>query len=515
MKPTDTLFSLIKSLSKSEKRYFNLFASRHVIGEGNTYLKLFEVVGKQKQYNESHIKEIFKKDRMGKNLAAEKNRLYNLVLKSLSDFHSKISIESKLREYIHQVEVLYEKGLYGQMIQIIQKAKKIAAKNFKQLYFLELQRWEKRLISINQSDADVQSQINKIYKDDFQWTNQYKKFLEIQQVYHKVLGFQQIHGDRRRKDEFRKLKKTVDVIRSKTKESDLDRIQKIYYFIMLSVYYRLSGDTKRSYQYLYDQQALYDNDPSDNTDLYNYVSYLNNLSIAQMELCKYDEVLENVHKIRRACSLPPAKKSSRIQTLAFLSHIHELDIYSYTGNFNKGTGIIKSIQKELEKRSLVFGTLHMFSFWIKFAVMFFGTGEYKKSLLWTNKIINHPEQNIRLNIHCLAKILALIIHYELHNEAQLPYYIRSVYRYLLKKQRLFKFETLMIEFIRKKISKINSTKDLKTAFIELNGKLLLLKKDHYEKQAFNYFDFISWLESKIEKRPFAEIVKEKAKSPVN
>ncbi len=38
-----------------------------------------------------------------------------------------------------------------------------------------------------------------------------------------------------------------------------------------------------------------------------------------------------------------------------------------------------------------------------------------------------------------------------------------------------------------------------------------LKTDPYEKGAFEYFDFISWLESKIENRPFAEIIKEKAK----
>ena len=41
--------------------------------------------------------------------------------------------------------------------------------------------------------------------------------------------------------------------------------------------------------------------------------------------------------------------------------------------------------------------------------------------------------------------------------------------------------------------------------------MLLLSKDPYESRAFEHFDFISWLESKIEKRPFVEIVREKAK----
>jgi hypothetical protein len=70
-----------------------------------------------------------------------------------------------------------------------------------------------------------------------------------------------------------------------------------------------------------------------------------------------------------------------------------------------------------------------------------------------------------------------------------------------------------MEFIRRKIPRINSRKDLNKAFIELRHDLLLLKKDAYEAGAFNYFDFISWLESKIQRRSFAEIVQEKSKSP--
>ena len=41
-KVSNHLFELIKSLNKSEKRYFKLFSSRHTIGEENGYLKLFD-----------------------------------------------------------------------------------------------------------------------------------------------------------------------------------------------------------------------------------------------------------------------------------------------------------------------------------------------------------------------------------------------------------------------------------------------------------------------------------------
>ena len=55
-------------------------------------------------------------------------------------------------------------------------------------------------------------------------------------------------------------------------------------------------------------------------------------------------------------------------------------------------------------------------------------------------------------------------------------------------------------------------KKLIKAFTEIKLKLVQLFKNPYERKVLEYFDFISWLESKIEKRSFAEIVKEKAES---
>jgi RNase P/RNase MRP subunit POP5 len=40
--------------------------------------------------------------------------------------------------------------------------------------------------------------------------------------------------------------------------------------------------------------------------------------------------------------------------------------------------------------------------------------------------------------------------------------------------------------------------------------MLLLVNSAYEKRAFIYFDIISWLESKIEKRPVQDIIQQKA-----
>ena len=108
----------------------------------------------------------------------------------------------------------------------------------------------------------------------------------------------------------------------------------------------------------------------------------------------------------------------------------------------------------------------------------------------------------------------MILHFELGNTDILEYLVKSTYRFLYKRKHLYKFETSILNFIRKKLPKTNSEKELITIFKDLKTELGKITKDPFEKKALDYFDFISWLESKIEKRPFADIVKEKAQEAI-
>ena len=59
---SDFIHRLVHSLSRSEKRYFSLFAQRHAIGGKSNYLALFEAINKQGVYNEEALKKKFSKN---------------------------------------------------------------------------------------------------------------------------------------------------------------------------------------------------------------------------------------------------------------------------------------------------------------------------------------------------------------------------------------------------------------------------------------------------------------------
>lgn len=119
------------------------------------------------------------------------------------------------------------------------------------------------------------------------------------------------------------------------------------------------------------------------------------------------------------------------------------------------------------------------------------------------------EVDIRRDIHCFARILNLVAHYEVGNMDVIDYYIRSTYRFLAKKSDLRLYQQYILGFL-KNLYKNETEEDLKTEFLELRDKLLTLRDKPYERRAFIYFDIISWLESKIRNISVGAVIREKA-----
>src|ERR1051326_780485 len=126
--PSDALFRLIRSMSKSEKRHFKLYASRHSVAENN-YIKLFDAIDRQRQYDENSILKKFEKQTLVNRFPITRNRLYETVLRSLDAFHSQSSTDAQLKRDLHFAEILYKKSLYDQCARVLASAKRVAERH--------------------------------------------------------------------------------------------------------------------------------------------------------------------------------------------------------------------------------------------------------------------------------------------------------------------------------------------------------------------------------------------------
>jgi hypothetical protein len=122
--------------------------------------------------------------------------------------------------------------------------------------------------------------------------------------------------------------------------------------------------------------------------------------------------------------------------------------------------------------------------------------DYNRALKKANMLLSHPLLYVRSDLECFARILNLIIHFELNNIQLLEYLIVSTYRYLYKREKIFLIESYILTFL-KKLGSINNNTELLELLEIQKLSLQKLLTDKYEKNAFEYFDFISWTDDKI------------------
>src|ERR1051325_3085259 len=104
---SDDLHKLISSLSMQEKRHFKMFALATYTRNGqNNYIRLFDTIAGQPQYDEEKIKKQFKGETFIKHLPSEKNYLFSLIQKSLRQYHSQTNIDVTLKQLLIDAEVL-------------------------------------------------------------------------------------------------------------------------------------------------------------------------------------------------------------------------------------------------------------------------------------------------------------------------------------------------------------------------------------------------------------------------
>ena len=200
-------------------------------------------------------------------------------------------------------------------------------------------------------------------------------------------------------------------------------------------------------------------------------------------------------------------QSTDIKVLAFKStSLAELKMYSRLGQFDKAVQQVQPMIEELDAYSDKINKEQEILFYYNVAYVFFGDGEFNKSLFWINKVLNDNESSLRQDIYSYARLFNLVIHFELGNHDLLEYIIKSTSRYLTKRQRAFEVENLIMSGI-KKLAKAYDDEQKDKIYSSLKKDLKGVLKKESEKIILEYFDFNTWLESKINKRTFAEEIK--------
>lgn len=505
-KRSSTLFTLVKSLTRSEKRYFKLSQT----GNSNKkFLRLFELIDGESEFDEDKIlaaESLFKPSQFS-NLKAH---LYSRILQSLRDFSLPTIASVQIRELIDEAQILFNKSLYQQSDQRLKKAYKLASDTDNLELQLEILKWKKAVISHSigwEKQSYVEDIIEEVETVNAR-INNINKFSNLQS---QLQSLYQQTGYIRNEAEFRKIR---DLFESQLPEIDENQIsisERISLYQLFIGYYFFIQDFDSGYDYAKRWVEIFrKNKALLQPRLETYIAGLNNLLIAQNKLEMYDEFQSTRKELRQLNKLPSSyyNENIRLKLLKY-TFVHEFNGLFLGGDFDRGVELIERLSSGLEGFIEQLDAHSRVILFYKTACLYFGKGDFKKSIFWLNKILNSKEGDLREDIHGFARILLLISHYELENIELIQYYVRSTYRFLSKKEDMHQFQRLILRFL-KSLDPNMKHPDVVKKFKALREKMLLLHKDPYESRAFVYFDIVSWLDSKIEERPIMAVMKDKS-----
>jgi len=499
--PSDDLFLLIKSLSKSEKRYFKLY-----LDKGSPYLFVFDEIDKQKEYDERLLVQKIRKHIASENIKNIKAHLLKIILKCLDQYSSETLFESGFKNQFKYIYILQDKGLFDLCRKHIQKLK------------AELKLYERYTDLVELSKVgrmfpgNSKEEVEQMYVTEKEATEKIVAETSLRALAHEIFKTIEVF---QRARERKTIKKIEDFLNDPLlNENNIPGSFRAayYYYDAICLCQHILGHEEQAYLYRKSQVKLFEKNPQQ-TKQYpqSYILVLAHSLIACFHTGRLSEA-EKYLKELKALQIKYNKAGNvRVATNLLWSITNlEISMLSYSGNFNKIILLISDLENKMKQEGQL-GTGYKIDLSYSISYAYFGLGNYSQALMWINKIINHPKIEIRSDIQVHARILWMLIHYEMENYDFLENSKRSVYRFLNKKGRLFKYESIILDFIRK-VYTIQDQKKKVQLFKMAKDQLLVLKQDPLEKYAFEDFDIISWLDSKINERPFAELVREKSKT---
>ena len=505
---TDTLFQLVRSLEKAEKRHFKLYIKRSSGNEDLKVVELFDALDKLETYDETVLLKKLKSIKKPQ-LANIKVHLYKQLLASLRLLKSTESIDLQLNEQFDFAHILYKKGLFNQSLKILDKAKETAKANQKVNFLLTAITLEKRIETLHitrsmQTRAEelcievneVNDRINTLAKLSNLAMLLYSWFIQN--------GHTKNNNDGKRIDEY--LKKHLP-------ENALEQngfYEKLYLYQSFSWYAYIKLDFILYYKYSQKWVDIFTEQPlMMRVETGHYIKGLHTLLNAHYDVRnfqKFDEVLKTFEKFADTDRVR-LHDNFRTQTFVYINTA-KLNQHLMLGTFAEGIEQVPSILQQLKQNELFIDEHRIMLFNYKIASLHFGNANYDACIDYLQKIINENTE-VKSDMQSYARLMHLMAHYEIGNYELIEYLAKSVYRFMSKKDNLTLVEEEMFKFLRKSfhLTRVNMQQEME----QFLKKIKDLEKSRYETRTFAYLDLVSWLEAKIYKKTMSEILQNKFK----
>ncbi|MEM9887694.1 MAG: hypothetical protein AAF849_17495 [Bacteroidota bacterium] len=459
------------------------------------YLQLFNTINKMETYDESILKAKFK------HLSVDKAYLYNAILRSMRDYHSKKSRAAQIKEHLMDAKYLYERELYDLCEAALQEAKQLAEELGDHLSLLEINKQMRKvvkttkkgigegaLVSLQEvakkSSLGVHEEFLALDADDLifsktvsrkeltnQEIEQFQKYLRELKIRHEK-GFSSIHAEHR----YHRASGFFNLL-----VQNIDEYFKAYSNVM----------------------KWWDKNPEFKEEaFYNYIIDVSNFLAACFRRERFDNFAMLIERLEQEHPTNIHHQKILFQRLFQFKLVHNI-------NFGKIDNILidaEEVHNGLLKFSINQSTQKVLI--LNIAILFLVSEKYDKCLNWCDLLLKKSKTNVRKDIDRGIYYIKLICSYELDEFELFENICRSTNRFLIKDNHsLMQYFLDFLQMIKKlvdtplytlKEEMINLKKYIEKMRFEIAGRIPLVGVDEMT---------ICWIDSKLQKKSIAEIVR--------
>jgi hypothetical protein len=441
MIPSTNLFDIIHSLTGSEKRYFKIFSSTHIIGYKNNYEKLFnaycELPG-DRPYDEAAFKKKLTAKRWTKNFAVEKKVLEDILMKAMRAYNAEKSAEGALNDIIANVHFLYNKGLLNAAIKEVKKGIALAEDLENLPSLITLYQLKLNLTRITQTPSDI-----KTAHEDLEAETRILKMLDIErQVVHTRRKIYNLYASGM-------LRKNMEEARAMIKELELLDKAMFTYKARMSLFFLRAMVAEKEGLYLdamkeYEQANVIwkKNELKLHESYSNLRSILSNYLVCAAYAERFDVYPAIIEQIE---GFPIESQNDEADTF-LLANSSRLMYLLNSNDKSQSENLIGEIEKGMKKFQSQIPKDQLAYMGINICLLRFQTRKYPQlidSLNSTFAIIGRDEKMKQAILE--MKFMEIMAHLSLKNYNLLEYQIRNTDRWLREHKLSDNFTALLLK----------------------------------------------------------------------
>ena len=502
MNKTDSLLILIKSLTKAEKRYFRLWSNLQ--SGDKTYLALFDLFDSLDDLQE--ISSQFKKKLEGKSFEMACKYLNKVLLDCLVKLREKQDVQTAIYNKIAISAILFERNLFENAIDELNIAKRLAVDYENDLLLHLIRRTELRYLSALDFDGlsekvlvNKQMKISEIIK----YTRSINQHLQLYDILkHRLIYKGYVRSDKQREAMNDLVLSELYLIANSSYRGF--EAQKLH-LLFQATYYLHSGNYKLAIRYYRDLITLFTKNKHlmQNPPIYYFGALrgiLDSLLVAGLYqeipffLSKLDDMTKN-----------PAYSAEFLLRIKATKYYYEFSGLIHSGEFDAVKKLKESAEESLFKKNHLLRHEDRLMLHISTVIFHISTNEFQLARKSMKHIFSSGKLFYTQPSYKIARLINLILQAELGNYDFFENEIKSIKRNIRYEKQVYGVEKLIFRFVQDFPLPVFEKKRM-ILWKQYRKDIEKIRQSKYERQLLKTFDFISWVESKLKRKPFHEVL---------